>query len=120
MPMPIGYVFVTLTGISYAASRGNQQQMESGAVLCNGGQFQCEVDVEALKAMALGKAENVRPSIMKYVLPAESGAAAATKDLFLAGRRLSREPSVRERAPVRGDGHILSGSEVGLEAPSFG
>jgi len=72
MPMaaaaPLADVVVTLTGNKHVVSRDHMRAMKAGAVLCNGGQFVHEIDVDWLKATATA-AETVRPNMVRYALP---------------------------------------------------
>ena len=72
MPMveaaKVGDVFVTVTGCDKVIDEEDFAVMKDGAVLCNAGHFDCEIDMAALKKIAVEKAE-MRNNIMGYKLP---------------------------------------------------
>src|SRR6202166_2528771 len=49
---PIGDIFVTLTGNKKVLARDHFERMKSGAILCNSGHFNVEIDLETLGKMA--------------------------------------------------------------------
>ena len=59
MPMPeaakVGDVFITVTGNKSVVGAEHFKQMKDGAVVCNSGHFNVEVDIPALEKMALNK-----------------------------------------------------------------
>ncbi len=54
---PIGDVFVTLTGNKKVIARDHFDRMKSGAILCNSGHFNVEIDLETLATMASQRRE---------------------------------------------------------------
>ncbi|MCR5793469.1 MAG: adenosylhomocysteinase [Lachnospiraceae bacterium] len=60
-----GDFFVTVTGCSGVIDKEDFANMKNGAILCNAGHFDCEVDVKYLKENALEIAEQ-RKNIMGY------------------------------------------------------
>ena len=72
MPMKeaakLGDFFVTVTGCSGVIDAEDFAQMKDGAICCNAGHFDCEVDVAYLKSIAVETAE-MRKNIMGYKLP---------------------------------------------------
>ncbi len=73
MPMieaaPIGDIFVTSTGDINVIDRQHFEAMKSGAIVCNSGHFNVEVNIPALEAMAEGPPRRVRPFVEQYTLP---------------------------------------------------
>lgn len=71
MPMneaaKVGDFFVTVTGCSDVITAKDFEVMKDGAILCNAGHFDVEVDVAGLKKMAV-KQEEQRNNIMGYQL----------------------------------------------------
>ncbi|MDR1700235.1 MAG: adenosylhomocysteinase [Lachnoclostridium sp.] len=71
MPMneaaKIGDFFVTVTGCKHVITRDDFDVMKNGAVLCNAGHFDIEIDVVSLEDMALEKKEQ-RDNVMGYRL----------------------------------------------------
>lgn len=61
----IGDLFVTVTGCNGVISVPDFKVMKNGAILCNAGHFDVEVDVAGLKSMAL-EAQEQRKNIMGY------------------------------------------------------
>ncbi len=72
MPMneaaKIGDFFVTVTGCDGVIDQEDFAVMKEGAILCNAGHFDCEIDMAWLKANAVETREQ-RKNIMGYKLP---------------------------------------------------
>ncbi len=72
MPMieaaKIGDFFITVTGCSGVITAPHFLEMKEGAILCNAGHFDVEVDVKGLRELAVASAE-MRSNIMGYTLP---------------------------------------------------
>jgi adenosylhomocysteinase len=72
MPMaeaaPLGDIFVTATGCVDTVTTEHMLAMKDGAILCNAGHFNVEIDVAGLETIALEKKES-RQNIMGYRLP---------------------------------------------------
>ena len=62
-----GEVFITVTGGLKAISQQHLDVMRDGAILCNSGHFNVEIDIPALEAMSKEKSE-IRPFVDEYVL----------------------------------------------------
>ncbi len=71
MPMadaaPLGDIFVTLTGDCRVIAREHLERMKDGAILANSGHFDNEIDVAALRAMAV-EVVRVRPHVDEFRL----------------------------------------------------
>ena len=71
MPMAeaarVGDMFITVTGCAGVITPAHFLQMKDGAILCNAGHFDVEVDVAGLRAMAV-EAAPARHNIMGYRL----------------------------------------------------
>lgn len=65
-----GDLFVTVTGCSGVIDEEDFAQMKDGAILCNAGHFDVEVDVAKLGQIARKKEEQ-RKNIMGYLLPGD-------------------------------------------------
>jgi adenosylhomocysteinase len=65
---PIGDVFVTVTGNRDVIRREHFLAMKDGAIVCNSGHFDVEVDVKALRALATKAEEPARPAVDTFVL----------------------------------------------------
>lgn len=73
----IGEVFITVTGCKDVLRKEHFLKMKDGAILCNSGHFNVEIDIEALEKISLRK-EKVRHETVGYKL--KNG-----KTLFLLG-----------------------------------
>jgi adenosylhomocysteinase len=72
MPMDqaakIGDIFVTLTGDKNVIREEHFKTMKSGAIVCNSGHFNVEIDIPSLEAMAESK-RHTREFVDEYTLP---------------------------------------------------
>ena len=62
-----GDVFITVTGNKSVIRAEHFEAMKNGAVVCNSGHFNVEIDIPALEKLSSGKRE-VRPLVDEYVL----------------------------------------------------
>ena len=62
-----GDVFITVTGNKNVIRREHFEAMKSGAIVCNSGHFNVEIEIPALEALASGKRE-VRPLVDEFLL----------------------------------------------------
>jgi adenosylhomocysteinase len=62
-----GDVFITVTGNKSVIRAEHFEAMKSGAVVCNSGHFNVEIDIPALEKLSTGKRE-VRPLVDEYLL----------------------------------------------------
>jgi adenosylhomocysteinase len=111
MPMSeaarIGDIFVTVTGNKSVIAAEHFENMKDGAVICNSGHFNVEIDIPALERMATSHRE-VRPFVEEYVvsegrricllaegrlvnLSAAEGHPASVMDMSFANQALSAE-----------------------------
>jgi adenosylhomocysteinase len=71
MPMDeaaaIGDVFITATGVKDIIVRRHFERMKDGAVVCNTGHYDCEVNIPDLAAIA-GRVREVRANNEEYTL----------------------------------------------------
>ena len=63
-----GDFFVTVTGCNHVITENSFLNMHEGAILCNAGHFDVEVDMAGLRALAV-KSFSARNNIMGYTLP---------------------------------------------------
>ena len=72
MPMKeaakLGDFFVTVTGCAGVIDEEDFMEMHEGAILCNAGHFDVEIDMKRLREIAV-ETEEVRNNIMGYKLP---------------------------------------------------
>jgi adenosylhomocysteinase len=62
-----GDVFITVTGNKNVIRREHFEAMKSGAIVCNSGHFNVEIELPALENLASGKKE-VRPLVDEFLL----------------------------------------------------
>jgi adenosylhomocysteinase len=112
----IGDLFVTLTGNKSVISRDHFEKMKNGAVLCNSGHFNVEIDLDVLATMASSRRparEFVEEFAMRdgrkvYVLgegrlinlAAAEGHPASVMDMSFANQALSAEYMVKNHASL--------------------
>jgi adenosylhomocysteinase len=65
----IGDLFITLTGDMHVIAKEHLKLMKGGAVICNSGHFDIEIDLKALKQLATKVEKNVRNNVDAYILP---------------------------------------------------
>jgi adenosylhomocysteinase len=64
----IGDVFVTVTGNYHVIAGAHFEAMKDGAIVCNSGHFNDELDLESLAALSVGRSRP-RPFVEAYKLP---------------------------------------------------
>ena len=73
MPMreaaPQGDIFITSTGDINVIDRQHFEVMKDGAIVCNSGHFNVEVNIPALEEMSGQPPRRVRPFVDEYTLP---------------------------------------------------
>jgi adenosylhomocysteinase len=71
MPMhdaaKLGEIFITVTGNKSVLAHDHFERMNDGAVICNSGHFNVEIDIPALEKLSSSKRE-VRPFVEEYVM----------------------------------------------------
>jgi adenosylhomocysteinase len=71
MPMseaaPIGDIFATATGDINVIRKEHMQKMKDGAIMCNSGHFNVEINIEELEALSTTK-RVMRPNMEEYTL----------------------------------------------------
>lgn len=68
---PEGDIFVTATGNYHVIQGKHLEMMKDGAIVCNIGHFDSEIDMEYLENNSKCKRENIKPQVDKWTL--ESG-----------------------------------------------
>jgi len=63
-----GDVFVTLTGNKHVLRPEHFRKMKDGAILCNSGHFDVEIDLPGLRKLASKVNKEVRPMVDEYIL----------------------------------------------------
>ncbi len=73
MPMQeaacIGDIFVTSTGDINVIDAHHIEVMKDGAIVCNSGHFNVEINIKALSKMAVDQPRRVRPFVEEFTLP---------------------------------------------------
>ncbi len=113
----IGDLFITLTGDMHVIGKEHLKAMKDGAVVCNSGHFDIEIDLKALKQMAKKEEKNVRNFVDAYTLPggkrifiigegrlvnlaAAEGHPASVMDMSFATQALASEWAVKNRGKL--------------------
>lgn len=103
MPMekaaPLGDLFITVTGCRDVVTPAHMLLMKDGAMMCNAGHFDVEVDVAGLRAMAV---ELTRRAGTFEGFRLENG-----RTVFLLARGPAGEPGRGRRTPGGDHGHEL-------------
>ena len=73
-----GDIFITLTGDTSVLRKEHFVKMKDGAILCNSGHFDVEIDLNALKSLAKTVEQDVRPNVEAYRL-------SSTQTLYVIG-----------------------------------
>ncbi|MBD3411005.1 MAG: adenosylhomocysteinase [Ignavibacteriales bacterium] len=63
----IGDIFITATGVKDVITKEHFEVMKDGAIVCNTGHYDCEIDIDALEEMSVSK-RTVRPNNEEYTL----------------------------------------------------
>jgi adenosylhomocysteinase len=63
----VGDVFITATGCKDVITRRHFEVMKDGAIVCNTGHYDCEINLDDLEALATGKRE-IRNNCEEYTL----------------------------------------------------
>jgi adenosylhomocysteinase len=119
---PIGDVFCTLTGNLHVIRAEHFIKMKDGAVVCNSGHFNVELDLDALAKVASSKRE-VRAFVDEYLLDgkrilvlgegrlinlaAAEGHPASVMDMSFANQALAAEYLVKQEGKLAADVHRL-------------
>jgi adenosylhomocysteinase len=121
MTMPeaakIGDIFVTVTGNKSVLAAEHFERMKDGAVMCNSGHFNVEIDIPALERLATNK-KPARPFVEEYAmkdgrriyllaegrlinLSSAEGHPAAVMDMSFANQALSAEYLVKHASELK-------------------
>jgi adenosylhomocysteinase len=110
----VGDLFITLTGDKHVIAAEHLKTMKNGAVICNSGHFDIEIDIKALGKLARKMDKNVRNFVDAYHLPggktiyligegrlvnlaAAEGHPASVMDMSFATQALASEWAVKNR-----------------------
>jgi len=139
MPMleaaPIGDIFVTVTGNRHVIDEKHFALMKDGAIVCNSGHFDLELNLVALKSMSEDPAQ-LRPFVEEYRvkrtgnrvivlgegrlinLAAAEGHPASVMDMSFANQALSVEYLIKNKGKLKSGVHLLP-QEVDTEIASL-
>jgi adenosylhomocysteinase len=118
-----GDVFITVTGNKNVIRAEHFEHMKSGAVVCNSGHFNVEIDIPALERLSSGKRE-VRPLVDEYQLKdgrrvcligegrlvnlaTAEGHPAAVMDMSFANQALSAEYLVKNSKELKAQVYVV-------------
>ena len=65
---PLGDFFCTVTGDKHIIDRHHFEAMKDGAIICNSGHFNLEINIPALQELSEGKALRVREFVEQFTL----------------------------------------------------
>ena len=130
----IGDIFVTVTGNRHVIDGAHFSKMKDGAIVCNSGHFDLELNLVALREMS-EPVEQVRPFVEEYKLgnghriivlgegrlinlAAAEGHPASVMDMSFANQALSAEYLVKNKGKLEPGVHLLP-KEVDQEIASL-
>jgi adenosylhomocysteinase len=130
----IGDIFVTVTGNRHVIDGAHFSKMKDGAIVCNSGHFDLELNLVALREMSQ-PVEQVRPFVEEYKisngnriivlgegrlinLAAAEGHPASVMDMSFANQALSAEYLVKNKGKLEPGVHLLP-KEVDQEIASL-
>ncbi|MBI2088230.1 MAG: adenosylhomocysteinase [Deltaproteobacteria bacterium] len=114
----VGDLFITLTGDMHVIGEQHLKLLKDGAILCNSGHFDVEIDLKALNRMAIKVQKNVRNYVDAYTLPggkriyllgegrlinltAAEGHPASVMDMSFATQALASEWAAKQRGHLK-------------------
>jgi adenosylhomocysteinase len=140
MPMSeaaaIGDIFITVTGNRHVIDRHHFEKMKDGAIVCNSGHFDLELNLVALRELSGAAPIQVRPFVEEYKLSANGhrvivlgegrlinlaaaeGHPASVMDMSFANQALSVEYLVKNKGKLEPGVHLLP-KEVDTEIASL-
>lgn len=120
---PLGDVFITVTGNRHVIDGAHFSAMKEGAIVCNSGHFDLELNLEALQKIAKNK-KNVRPLLEEYTLPSGNrvyvladgrlvnlacaeGHPSSVMDMSFANQALACEYLIKNKGKLKNGLHVL-------------
>ncbi len=114
---PIGDLFITVTGNTGVIRREHFEQMKDGAIVCNSGHFNVELDLDSLTSLAQEVTRGVRDHVDEYLvcgkrrvyvlgegrlvnLAAAHGHPASVMDMSFATQALASEYCVKNKGKL--------------------
>jgi adenosylhomocysteinase len=131
---PLGDVFITVTGNRHVIDKAHFEAMPDGAIVCNSGHFDLELNLEALEKLAVSK-QTIRPFAEQFTLKdgrriivlgegrlinlaAAEGHPASVMDMSFANQALAAEHLVKNQATLTAGVYVLP-EEVDTEIASL-
>lgn len=119
----IGEVFITVTGNKDVLDDRHFSKLRDGAIICNSGHFNAEINIEGLELMSKGQKRTIRPFVEEYVigdkrvyllgegrlinLAAAEGHPAAVMDMSFANQALCSEYIIKNYKNLGKDVHTV-------------
>ena len=134
MPMndaaKIGDIFITVTGDKHVIAKEHFEMMKDGAIVCNSGHFNVEIDIPSLEKMAVSK-RRIRTFVDEYTLSdnrrvfllgegrlinlaAAEGHPSSVMDMSFANQALCLEYLVKNRGKLQNKVYVAP-EEIDLE-----
>jgi adenosylhomocysteinase len=119
----LGDIFITVTGSRHVIDGSHFKKMKDGAIVCNSGHFDLELNLVALKEMS-SDIRNIRPFVEEYKLQdgrgiivlgegrlinlaAAEGHPASVMDMSFANQALSVEYLIKNKGKLEAKIHLL-------------
>jgi adenosylhomocysteinase len=119
----LGDIFITVTGNRHVVDLKHFQSMRDGAIVCNSGHFDLELNLAALKTIT-NEIKQIRPFLQEYVLnngksvmvlgegrlvnlAAAEGHPASVMDMSFANQALAVEHLVKNQGKLENKVHVL-------------
>jgi adenosylhomocysteinase len=120
---PLGDIFVTATGCKHVIRIEHIELMKDGAVLCNTGHFDIEIDIRGLSKIAV-EHKSLRPHVERFALPngrhinllaegrlvnlvAAEGHPSEVMDMSFANQALTAEYLTKNHASIASSGKMV-------------
>ena len=121
--LSFGEIFITATGDKHVITVDHMKKMKDGAIVCNSGHFDVEIDVAGVEKIKKTKRE-IRNSLVEYVMPsnkklfilaegrlvnlsAAEGHPAEVMDMSFANQALAAEFFVKNKGKLEAKVHVL-------------
>lgn len=132
----VGDIFVTVTGNRHVIDTAHFEQMKDGAIVCNSGHFDLELNLVGLRELSVAEPVTLRPFVQEYQvsasghriivlgegrlinLAAAEGHPASVMDMSFANQALSVEYLVKHKGVLQPGVHLLP-REVDAEIASL-
>jgi adenosylhomocysteinase len=92
----LGDLFITVTGDVDVITNDHVKVMKDGAILCNSGHFDCEIDIKGIRAKAKS-VRRVRPFMDEYIVGSS-----------ISGRESGGKKSAEKKIYILGEGRLIN------------